>query len=153
MARAIESRIVSQAIDVTADAVYRFARQGENLPLWASGLASGVFESDGRWIAESPMGRVTIEMTPVNPYRVLDHEVILPDGGTTHNAMRVTPIGDGASLVSFVALRQAGMTDDAFEQDVAHIARDLLALKSLLEDSVGRQMMIPKDQATQVLKK
>jgi hypothetical protein len=49
-----------------------------------------------------------------------------------HNAMRVTPSGDGC-VVAFVLLRMPGVTDEAFENDAAHVARDLGALKALVE--------------------
>lgn len=127
-----ESRVVTESIDVSSDVVYEFARTMENLPRWASGLASGISQENGVWFTESPMGRVQVAMAPRNNFGVLDHDVTLPDGATVHNAFRVTPAGDGSSL-SFVVLRQPGSTAEAFEKDVAHVARDLAALKRLLE--------------------
>lgn len=126
------SRIVSQPVAVHADVVYDYAHIIENLPQWASGLAAGVQQRDGVWYTESPMGHVRLDMAPKNAFRVLDHDVTLPDGTVVHNALRVTPAGDG-SLLSFVVLRLPGTTDEAFEQDVAHVRRDLQALASLLE--------------------
>ncbi|TAK83770.1 MAG: SRPBCC family protein [Aquabacterium sp.] len=126
------SRIVSQPVAVHADVVYDYAHIIENLPQWASGLAAGVQQRDGVWYTESPMGHVRLDMAPKNAFRVLDHDVTLPDGTVVHNALRVTPAGDG-SLLSFVVLRLPGTTDEAFEQDVAHVQRDLQALASLLE--------------------
>lgn len=127
-----ESRVVTESIDVSSDVVYEFARTMENLPRWASGLASDISQENGVWFTESPMGRVQVAMAPRNNFGVLDHDVTLPDGATVHNAFRVTPAGDGSSL-SFVVLRQPGSTAEAFEKDVAHVARDLAALKRLLE--------------------
>lgn len=126
------SRIVSQPVAVHADVVYDYAHIIENLPQWASGLAAGVQQRDGVWYTESPMGHLRLDMAPKNAFRVLDHDVTLPDGTVVHNALRVTPAGDG-SLLSFVVLRLPGITDEAFEQDVAHVQRDLQALAKLLE--------------------
>ncbi len=127
-----QAQVVSQTVDVPADVVYAFARQMKNLPLWASGLAKGIEERDGRWFADSPMGRVQIEMAPLNPYGVLDHDVTLPDGTTFHNAMRVTP-NWLRSVLSFVLLRAEGTSAEAFEADAEHVRGDLAALKRLLE--------------------
>jgi hypothetical protein len=127
-----QTRVVSLAVDVPADAVYEYAHRIENLPHWAAGLATTLHNEDGQWFTDSPAGRITIAMAPRNPYGVLDHDVTLPDGMTLHIAMRVTTTGDG-SLLSFVALRMPGATDDAFEQDVAIVLQDLKALKTLLE--------------------
>ncbi len=130
-----ETRVVSVAVALPADAVYEVAHRIENLPLWASGLATTLQHENGEWFAESPAGRVTIAMVPRNPYGVLDHDVTLPDGVTLHIAFRVTTTGDG-SLLSLVVLRMPDATDEAFEQDVALVAKDLAALKSLLEGNV-----------------
>lgn len=126
------SRIVSEPVAASADAAYEFARAMENLPLWASGLASGVRQENGAWFTDSPMGKVRVEMAPRNPYRVLDHDVTLPDGAVVHNAFRITPAGDGC-LLSFVLLRLPGVDDAAFEKDAAHVQGDLQALRRLLE--------------------
>lgn len=130
--QALASRIVSEPAAVSADAAYAYARVMENLPQWASGLATGVRQENGAWYTDSPMGKVKLEMAPENPYRVLDHDVTLPDGTVVHNAFRVTPAGDGC-LLSFVLLRLPGVDDAAFEKDAAHVQRDLQALRKLLE--------------------
>ncbi len=127
-----EADVVHQTVNVSPDVAYAFARQMENLPRWASGLAAGVAQENGEWFTDSPMGRVKVAMAPENPFRVLDHDVTLPGGETVHNAFRITPAGDG-SLLSFAVLRLPGMTPDAHRQDIAHVARDLQALKELLE--------------------
>jgi hypothetical protein len=127
-----ETRIVSLPVDLPADAVYEYAHRIENLPHWAAGLATTLQNANGEWFTDAPTGRVTIAMVPRNPYGVMDHDVTLPDGVTLHIAFRVTTTGDG-SLLALVVLRMPGATDTAFEQDVALVAKDLLALKTLLE--------------------
>ena len=127
-----ETRVVSLAVDASAETVYDYAHRIENLPHWATGLASSLHHENGQWFTETPGGRVTIAMAPRNPYGVLDHDVTPPDGVTLHIAFRVTTIGDG-SLLSFVVLRTPGMTDEAFDQDVAAVEKDLQALKDLVE--------------------
>lgn len=131
MARDI--RIVSETIDAPAAQVYEFARRRENLHLWASGLASADIEQQGdHWVADSPMGRIRIRMAPRNHFGVLDHDVTTPDGTTTHNAFRVTPVDEGCVL-TFVVLRAVGVDDDAFDKDAAHVLKDLSALRALME--------------------
>lgn len=133
MASIQEALVVSQPVAVAAPTVYEFAHRMENLPLWASGLATGIEQRDGQWFTDSPMGKVQVAMAPANPYGVLDHDVTLPDGTTVHNAFRVTPCGDEASLLSFVVLRLAGVSQASFDADVAHVRKDLAALQLLLE--------------------
>jgi hypothetical protein len=127
-----DSRHISARIDRPADEVYEYASDPVNLPAWASGLGSSVELVDGRWIAESPMGRVAFAFVPRNEYGVLDHDVTLPSGESVYNPMRV--IADGtASEVVFTLRRQPGMTDDAFARDADAVATDLAALKRALE--------------------
>jgi hypothetical protein len=130
----METHIVSEALKVRPDVVYEFVRRMDNLPRWASGLAGGISQVNGAWFAESPMGRVKVTMAPTNAFGVLDHDVMLADGSTVHNAFRVTPAGEG-SLLAFVLVRGSGVDTAAFQQDVAHVAGDLKTLKTLLEAS------------------
>jgi hypothetical protein len=76
------------------------------------------------------------QMAPANSFGVLDHDVTLPDGVSVHNALRVTPCGDG-SVLTFVVLRSAGVSQESFDADVAHVRQDLLALKQLLEQQTS----------------
>lgn len=126
------AEVVTETLNVSACEVYAFAHTMENLPQWASGLASGIEQEKGEWFTSSPMGRVKVAMAPPNAFGVLDHDVTLPDGQTVHNALRVSPAGEG-SVLTFVVLRLPGVEDEDFRNDVAHVARDLKSLKALLE--------------------
>ena len=127
-----DTRIVSQPVAAPAAAVYDFACRMENLPRWAAGLAANVRQEGGDWFTDTPGGRIRIAMAPRNEFGVLDHDVTMPDGVTTHNAMRVTPVGDG-SLLAFVVLRMPGASDAAFAGDCALVAKDLKTLGTLVE--------------------
>ncbi|MGM9482270.1 SRPBCC family protein [Roseateles sp. NT4] len=133
-----EIKVVSTTVAAPASQVYEFASRRENLHLWASGLASADVEQEGdHWVVTgSPMGRIEIRMAPRNDFGVLDHDVTTPDGVTTHNAFRVTPVDEGCAL-TFVVLRTAGASDEDLERDAAHVLKDLRALKGLVEQRVG----------------
>lgn len=127
-----EARNVCISIAAPWQRVYAYAADPRNLPRWAAGLAGSIAEEGGAWVAESPMGRVRVQMAPRNVYGVLDHDVTLPDGQVFHNPMRVVPNGDGSEL-AFTLYRGAGVDAAAFERDAAAVARDLQTLKALLE--------------------
>ena len=127
-----EPRILSSPVAAAAPAVYDFARHMENMPRWAAGLVTNIRQEGGSWFTDTPGGRIRIAMAPPNDFGVLDHDVTMPDGVTTHNAMRVTPVGDG-SLLTFVVLRPPEATDAAFERDCALVAKDLKTLGTLVE--------------------
>ena len=128
-----ESQHLSVVIERPAAAVYAFAAEPANLPRWAAGLATATMEqADGQWVAESPMGRVTVSFVDRNVWGVLDHVVTLPSGDSVYNPLRVIPYGD-ASEVVFTLRRQPGMTDEQFRADADAVRADLGSLKRLLE--------------------
>ncbi|MFZ2173349.1 MAG: SRPBCC family protein [Rhodococcus sp. (in: high G+C Gram-positive bacteria)] len=127
-----ESTHVSLFIDRSAADVYVFASDPANLPAWASGLSSSITQEDGRWIVESPMGRVTVTFVPANDFGILDHHVTLPSGETVYNPVRVIPDGERSEVV-FTLRRREAMTADDFARDAQAVAADLRKLKELLE--------------------
>lgn len=127
------SEHISVRIDRRGEEVYAVAADPLNLPKWAAGLAGSTVEQDGeQWFTRSPMGRVTFTFAPRNDFGVLDHDVTLPSGETVHNPLRVISDGDGCEVV-FTLRQRSGMTDEDFERDADAVAKDLAALKSLVE--------------------
>jgi hypothetical protein len=128
-----ESQHVSVVIERPAAAVYAFAAEPANLPKWAVGLATATMEqTDGQWVADSPMGRVTVRFVEHNAFGVLDHVVTLSSGDSFYNPLRVIPYGDGSEVV-FTLRRQPGMTDDQFRADAEAVRADLASLRLILE--------------------
>ena len=86
-------------IEAAPEAVYEFAADPHDWPRWAAGLAEGGLRqtADG-WVADSPMGEVTVEFSPPNEFGVLDHVVTLPSGEAVYNPLRVIPGGVGERL-------------------------------------------------------
>jgi hypothetical protein len=132
----MESRHVSTWIEATAETVYEFAADPQTWPRWAAGLAEGGLRqtADG-WVADSPMGQVTVEFTPPNGFGVLDHVVRLPSGEAVYNPLRVIPGGvrEARCEVLFTVRRRDGMTAEQFDEDVAAVAADLETLRRLVE--------------------
>jgi hypothetical protein len=125
-------RHISVTIARKPDEVYAFASAPPNLPSWARGLAGTIAQVDGQWVADSPMGRITVAFAPRNPFGVLDHDLTLPSGQRIHNPMRVLPNGDGSEVV-FTLFQLPGLSDERYAQDGAAVERDLQALKQALE--------------------
>lgn len=124
---------VTVRIDRPADAVYAYASDPAHLPAWAAGLSASIEESgDGRWIADSPMGRVVVDFAPRNDFGVLDHHVTLPTGETVHNPVRVIADGTGCEVV-FTLRHRPGMSAEEFRRDADAVAADLATLKQLTE--------------------
>ena len=132
----MESRHVSIWIEAAPEVVYTFASDPQTWPQWAAGLADGgLRQSAEGWVADSPMGQVTVEFSPLNEFGVLDHVVRLPSGEAVYNPLRVIPggIGEPRCEVLFTVRRRAGMAEAEFDADAAAVAADLDRLRRLLE--------------------
>jgi hypothetical protein len=127
-----ETRPITVSIARPAAEVYDFAHKPENFPEWAAGLGAGLTRDGEDWIAHGPDGEVRVRFSPENPYGVLDHWVTLPDGTELSIPLRVVANGDGAE-VTLILFRAPGMDDVTFARDQDLVARDLAALKALLE--------------------
>lgn len=134
----MESRHVSIWIDVAPEVVYEFAADPQTWPQWAAGLAEGGLRQDADgWVADSPMGTVSVEFSPPNRFGVLDHVVRMPSGEAVFNPLRVVPggVGEAKCEVVFSVRRRPGMTDAQFDADAQAVAADLASLKRLVEAS------------------
>jgi hypothetical protein len=125
-------RHVSIGIRRSPADVYHYACDPQHLSAWASGLAQSVRRVGGAWVADSPMGQISISFAPENALGVLDHDVTLPTGAIVHNAMRVLPNGTGSEVV-FSLFQVPDVSDEQFERDARWVERDLEALKRALE--------------------
>lgn len=113
--------------------VYRFVANPENLPQWAAGLSRAKMIRRGdEWIADSPMGTVSVRFAADNPFGIVDHDVTLPTGEIVHNPFRIAKNGEGSEVI-FTLYRRPEMKDAEFGEDAAMIEADLRRLKEILE--------------------
>lgn len=134
MPNTLEVRHVSVSVERAPDDVYRLVSNMETWPEWASGLGKSIRRQGSDWIADGPLGQVRVRLAIPNPFRVLDHDVTLPTGITVHNPLRVLPNGAGSEVI-FSVFRQPDTSDHDFQADVNAVAKDLGAMKQLLERS------------------
>lgn len=124
---------ISVSINRNPQEVYDFTANPENLPKWAAGLSGAKIHKEGdHWVSDSPMGKVKIKFADKNKFGVLDHDVTVPTGETTHNPLRVIPNESGSEVV-FTVFKTAKMTQEQFDKDAKQIETDLKKLKSELE--------------------
>ena len=124
----MRSHHVSRVIAASPGSVYEFARDVENLPRWAAGLAQSEVVRDGdALIVESPMGRVRVRFVERNTLGVLDHDVTLPSGTVVTNPVRVLAHPDGAEVIFTV--RQIELDDAEFARDIEMVVADLARLE------------------------
>jgi hypothetical protein len=129
----MSARMLHVTIERPWQEVYAFASPPQNLPLWASGLATGLTRDGEDWVMDGgPIGQVRVRFTPENKFGVIDHTVTMKNGLSVFNPLRVVPNGDGAEVI-FTLFWHSGLDTEGFEADAAHVLKDLQKLKSLLE--------------------
>jgi hypothetical protein len=131
-------RYDTQTVDIAADpaTVAAFIADGANLPRWAIGFAKQVTRSeDGDWSVTTGSGACVATR--------IHHDAT---AGTVDFVMSPTPndevtawtrsvrVGTG-TLLTFTQAQHRGMSDDAFDAQVAAVRHELVALKALLEVS------------------
>jgi hypothetical protein len=132
MGDTLEARTISVSIRRDWRAVYEFAHRPENFARWASGAAESLRREGAEWVADGPDGRAILRFAARNEFGVLDHTVILASGAEIQVPVRVVPNGSGCEVM-FTLFRQPGMTDAVLARDAEWVAKDLAALKALLE--------------------
>jgi hypothetical protein len=132
----LESRTISIQIERDWKDVYEAVWRPEDFQRWASGLSTSRLERDEAewWKAEGPEGTVRIRFTGHNAFGVMDHVVDLGAGGKIYVPMRIVANGEGAEVL-FTLFQQPGMSDEKYAADADWVARDLLALKTLMESA------------------
>ncbi len=123
---------LSVAIHTTPEKVYALISDPKTLPGWAPGFVSSVSKQGNEWIGQTVAGPVKIFITPVNTLGIVDHKVILSNGDTIENPIRVLRNNHGAEVV-FSLFRLPGKTDEEYLQDEGLVKKDLQLLKEILE--------------------
>lgn len=128
------SRTISISINRNWREIYEDVWRPEDFPKWASGISKSKspLAKDGEtWKAEGPEGTVRILFTAHNAFGVMDHYVDAGNGTINYVPLRIIQNGEGAEVL-LTLFRQRDMSDAKFAADAEWVARDLLALKTLV---------------------
>lgn len=128
----MKSKTISLFIAAAPAAVYAFASNPANLPLWVPSFCKSIARINGEWVAQSPSGTAIFTFAEPNAFGVLDHTVRLDSGLTFYNPMRVIANAEGSEVL-FTLFQHAGMTDAQFAADAVLVESDLASLRRLVE--------------------
>lgn len=122
----------SVTINAPPKAVLAFVGLGENLPRWAIGFAKEVHRDQHRWIVTTGQGAVLVSIGVDEASGTVDFRMEPGPGAEAIAYAQGMPNGSGAEFV-FTQFQQPGTPDDVFDQLVATVAHELIALKALVE--------------------
>ncbi len=114
------------------DDVLAFVGDGANLPRWAIGFATDVRPDEAGWIVTTGQGEVPTSIAVERAPRTGDFRIPLAPGVESTAYARAVPNGEGTEFV-FTQFQQPGTPDEVFDQLVAAVGHELVALKALLE--------------------
>jgi hypothetical protein len=128
----MRSNTQTVTIDAATKDVVAFIADVENLPRWAIGFAKAVHRQGDQWMVVTGQGDVGIRIEGHEQAGTVDFHMAPAPGVESAAFARVVPNGSGAEMV-FTQFQQPGITDETFEQLVAALGHELIALKALLE--------------------
>jgi hypothetical protein len=112
--------------------VLRFVSDGHNLPRWAIGFAKSVRPGESGWIVTTAQGEVPTAIAVDEEAGTVDFHMEPAPGMTASAYTRVVANDEGAEFI-FTQMQQPGVPDEVFDQLVAAVGHELVALKALLE--------------------
>ena len=124
----------TQSVTIAArpEDVLAFVGDGENLPRWAIGFAKSVRRCESGWMVMSGRGEIPTSIVVHEMSGTVDFHVQSAPGIEATAYARVVPNRDGAEFI-FTQMQQPGVPDEVFEQLVAAVGHELVALRALLE--------------------
>jgi hypothetical protein len=128
----MRSNTQSVTIGARPKDVLDFVGDGENLPRWAIGFAQAVRPDQSGWIVTTGQGEVPTSIAVDEASGTVDFHMQPAPGADTIAYARVVPNDRGAEFL-FTQMQQPGMSDGVFDERVAAVGHELVALKALLE--------------------
>jgi hypothetical protein len=127
-------RTDTQTVTIAAapDAVLAFVADGANLPRWAIGFAKAVRRDEAGWIVTTGQGEVPTSIVVEGATGTVDFHMRPAPGVEATAFARAVPNGEGTEFV-FTQFQQPGTPDEVFDQLVAAVGHELVALKAVLE--------------------
>jgi hypothetical protein len=125
------TKTLTVSIECEQRAVYRFVSNPDNLPLWAKTFCRSIRKKKGAWVADTPGGKVTIEIAGRNHFGILDHYLVRSAGTEVFVPMRVISNGSGSEVIVTVFKRR-GMKNEQFSKEIRRVRKDLKALKNIV---------------------
>jgi hypothetical protein len=124
----------TQSITISAkpEQVLAFVGDGHNLPRWAIGFAKSVRHSQSGWMVTTGQGEIPTSITVDETTGTVDFHMQARPGAEATAYARVVPNGSGAEFI-FTQLQQPGAPDEVFDQLVAAVGHELVALKAVVE--------------------
>jgi hypothetical protein len=114
-------------------AVVEFVGDGANLPRWAIGFAKSVEPQSEGWMVTTGSGDQVATRLLVNAAAGTVDFAMSPSSGVEVWAWSRAVAVETGSWFSFTQAQATGMSDAAFDAQVAAVRHELVALKALLE--------------------
>jgi hypothetical protein len=127
----VRSDTQSITINARPSDVLAFVGNGANLPRWAIGFAKSVRPAEDGWVVTTGQGDVPTTVAVHEAAGTVDFRME-PKGAEATAFARVLPNADGSEFL-FTQFQSPGMPDELFDQLVAAVGHELVALKALVE--------------------
>jgi hypothetical protein len=131
----LESKTFSLKLNASANDVYFFVSNPENLPKWATTFCKSIKRDGSDWVIETNEGFVRVKYVEKNNLGVLDHFIYLTPDVEVYVPMRVVRNHEGSEML-FTLFKLPFMDDERFKLDCKLVEQDLTTLKIVMESTV-----------------
>src|SRR5215203_4791462 len=114
----------------SAEDVFAFLADPENLPRWAVGFARGIRREVDEWIVQTGQGEMPIRVVADALRGTIDFHMTVTPGIEAVAYSRIIPNETGAEYI-FTQLQLPGMADEVFAAQRAALAEELAILPIL----------------------
>jgi hypothetical protein len=128
------AKTLSVSIEQSPEKVYEFVMDPINFTKWTTSFTHSIQKIKDDWIVETTDGQLKLRFIEKNIFGVADHYVTTEAGIEIENHIRVIPNGS-ASELTFTLFQIQGMSNEQFSKDYHNVEKDLLTLKSILENN------------------
>lgn len=138
---------ISISINRPASEVYKFISNPENFPKWVAFVTSISKKGGDVWLGKTDLGDIRIIFTPTNEFGIADYWLILTNGVTVNNPMRVVENNKNCEII-FTLFLMSGRSEVDLKKDAQAVLKDLRKLKDIMESRTERTSALHGNEAT-----
>jgi hypothetical protein len=126
----MRSKTHSVTLQAPADKMYAFLSNPANLPKWAVAFCKAIRRDGDQWLAETPMGTLSIRYVTDKRFGIIDIWSASGPGTDDVAHSRIVPNGEGSEYI-FTFFQAPGLPDDVFEAQEEGLKEEFVALQEI----------------------
>ena len=127
----MQSETLSAILAAPARVVFNYLSDPNNLPEWATEFCLGLSEENGVYTAQTPMGELIMNVEADSKSGVIDMYASSDGQKGLPLATRALSLSEEQTLYTVTFIREPGVTDSMFQQQLGSLRKEMDNLRSL----------------------